>query len=130
VRPIPGHKPSLLGDRLLLLRVYPSVPVFKAKRIVHVQASEEVLTRGKSALEERAAKLESVLGTHPETRIFSGDTAATIQEVAEGSREPTLVAVGRRGLGAVRYSTLGGVSADVLRSVSGAVLIVSLPDEP
>jgi nucleotide-binding universal stress UspA family protein len=115
---------ELLGARVLLLRVYPSVPVFKANRVVYMRASKEVLRRGKRALEGRAAKLESVLGTRPETRISSGDAAAVIQETAEGSGEPTLVAVGRRGLGDVRYSTLGGVSADVLRAAAGPVLIV------
>jgi nucleotide-binding universal stress UspA family protein len=69
-------------------------------------------------------------GDTPRDQDLLGDAAAVIQEMAERSGEPTLVAIGRRGLGAVRYSTLGGVSADVLRSVSGAVLIVSLPDEP
>lgn len=115
---------KLLGARVLLIRIYPSVPVFKARRIVHVRASKEVLRRGERALERRAAELESVLGARPETRIFSGDAAAVIQETAERSGEPTLVVVGRRGLGDVRYSTLGGVSADVLRAIAGPVLIV------
>ena len=119
---------ELLCARVLLLRVSPSVPVFKANRVVHVRASKEVLRRGKRALEGRAAELESVLGTPPETRIFSGDAAAVIQETAEESGEPTLVVVvGRRGLGDIRYSRLGGVSADVLRAVAGPVLIVPSP---
>jgi nucleotide-binding universal stress UspA family protein len=115
---------KLLGSQVLLLRVYPSVPVFKARRVVHIQVSEEVLRRGKRALEGRADSLEGDLGTRPETRIFSGDAAAVIQETTDGSGEPTLVAVGRRGLGDVRYSTLGGVSADILRAAAGPVLIV------
>ena len=120
---------KLFGARVLLVRVYPSVPVFKARRIVHVRASREVLRKGERSLEERAAELESVLGTRPETRVASGDAAAVLQEVAEEGGRPALVAVGRRGLGAVRYSTLGGVSADVLRSVAGPVLIVPSPRE-
>ncbi len=120
---------KLFGARALLVRVYPSVPVFKARRLVHVQASEEVLKRGERSLEERAAELESVLGTRPETRVVSGDAAAVIQEVAEEGGRPSLVAVGRRGLGAVGYSTLGGVSADVVRSVSGPVLVVPAPED-
>lgn len=114
---------KLFGARVLLVRVYPSVPVFKARKIVHVRTSRETLKKGERSLIERAAELESVLGTRPETRVVSGDAAAVIQEAAERGEEPTLVAVGRRGLGAVRYSTLGGVSADVLRSVAGPVLI-------
>ena len=114
---------KLFGARVLLVRVYPSVPVFKARKIVHVRASREILKKGERSLRERAAELESAVGTRPETRVVSGDAAAVIQEAAERGEEPTLVAVGRRGLGAVRYSTLGGVSADVLRSVAGSVLI-------
>jgi nucleotide-binding universal stress UspA family protein len=119
----------LFGARALLVRVYPSIPVFKARRIVHVRASREILREGERALERRAAELESVLGTRPETRVATGDAAAVIQEVAEGGGEPTLVAVGRRGLETVRYSTLGGVAADILRAVTGPVLIVPSPKE-
>jgi nucleotide-binding universal stress UspA family protein len=120
---------KLFGARALLIRVYPSVPVFKARRIVHLQASGEVLKRGERSLEERAAELEGVLGMRPETRVASGDAAAVLQEMAEEGAPPALVAVGRRGLGAVRFSTLGAVSADVLRSVAGPVLIVPSPRE-
>ena len=118
---------KLFDARVLLMRVYPSVPVFRARRVVHVRASEEVLRRGKRDLERRAAELESVSGIRPETRVSSGDAAAVVQETAEGSGEPTLVVVGRRGPEDVRYSTLGGVSADVLRAVSGPVLIGASP---
>jgi nucleotide-binding universal stress UspA family protein len=115
---------NLFGARALLVRVYPQVTVFKANRIVHTRASKELLNRGERSLEERAAELESILGTRPEVRVTSGEAAAIIQEAAEEGREPTLVAVGRRGLGAVRHFTLGSVSSDVLRAVSGPVLIV------
>lgn len=121
---------ELFGARALLIRVYPTVPVFKARRIVHVRSSEEILKRGERSLERRAAELENVLGMRPRTIVVSGDAAAVIQEAAEEGGRPALVAIGRRGLGAVRYSTLGGVSADVLRSVAGPVLIVpSTEDE-
>ena len=115
---------KLFDARALLVRVYPQVTVFKANRIVHTRASKELLGRGERSLEERAAKLESVLGTRPEVRVTSGEAAALIQEAAEEGREPTLVAVGRRGLGAVRHFALGSVSSAVLRGVSGPVLIV------
>jgi nucleotide-binding universal stress UspA family protein len=120
---------ELFGARLLLVRVYPSVPVFKARRIVHVRASREILKKGERSLQRRAAELESVLGTHPEIRVASGDAAAVLQEVAEDGGEPTLVAVGRWGLETVRYSTLGVVAADILRAVAGPVLIVPSPKE-
>jgi nucleotide-binding universal stress UspA family protein len=120
---------ELFGARVLLVRVYPSVPVFKARRIVHVRASREILKKGERSLQRRAAELESVLGTRPEIRVASGDAAAVLQEVAEDGGEPALVAVGRRGLETVRYSTLGGVAADIVRAVAGPVLIVPSPKE-
>lgn len=118
---------KLFDARALLVRVYPQVTVFKARRIVHTRASKELLKEGKWSLEKRAAELESVLGVRPQVRVVSGDAAAVIQGAAEEGREPTLVAVGRRGLGAVRHLTLGSVSSGVLRAVSGTVLIVPSP---
>ena len=118
---------KLFDARALLVRVYPSVTVFKARKISHVQVSKELLKKGERSLEKRAAELESILGTRPEVRVASGDAAAVIQEVAEEGGEPTLVAVGRRGLGAVRHFALGSVSSDILRAVSGPVLIVPSP---
>ena len=114
----------LFDARALLVRVYPSVAVFKTRRIVHVRASRETLKKGERSLKKRAAELESVLGKRPEIRVVSGNAAAIIQEAAEEGEEPALVAVGRRGMGAVRHSTLGSVSPDLLRSVAGPVLIV------
>ncbi len=118
---------KLFGARVLLVRVYPSVPVFKARRIVYVRASRGILREGERALERRAAELESILGTRPETRVATGDAAAVIQEAAEEGGEPTLVAVGRRGLGAVGHFALGSVSSNLLRAVRGSVLIVPPP---
>ncbi len=122
---------KLFDARALLVRVYPSVTVFKARRISHVRAPEELLKKGERSLEKRAVELESILGMRPEVRVASGDAAAVIQETAEEGGQPTLVAVGRRGLGAVRHLALGSVSSDILRAVSGPVLIVpSLREEP
>ncbi len=118
---------ELLDARVLLMRVYPSVAVFKARRVVHVRASTEILKSGERSLQRRAAELENVVGVRPETRVMSGDAAGVIQEMAEGGGEPTLVAVGRGGT--IRYSTLGGVSADILRAVSDPVLIVPSSEE-
>jgi nucleotide-binding universal stress UspA family protein len=51
-----------------------------------------------------------------------------ILEAAEEGGEPTLIAVGRRGLGRINRLRLGSVSGDLLRSAAGPVLIVPDPD--
>ena len=94
-----------------------------------MRMSEELLKSGEESLKERAAELEGTLGTRPETRVVRGDAAAAIQETAEEGGEPTLVAVGSRGLGAVRRFALGSVSTDILRAVGEAVLIVPPPKD-
>ena len=119
---------KLFDARTLLVRVYPQVTVVRARRISHVRAAKELLREGERSLERRAAELESVLGTRPEIRVVAGDAAAVIQEMAEEGGKPTLVAVGRQGLDAVGHFALGSVSFDVLRAVSGPVLIVPSPN--
>lgn len=119
----------LLGLHALLIRVYPSVPVFKARRVVHVRFSRGVLKRGGAALRRRAAGLQSILGTRPAIRVASGDVVAVIRDAAREGGEPALVAVGRRGPGAVRRLAQGSVSAGVLRTVGGPVLVVP-PSSP
>ncbi len=118
---------KLFDARALLVRVYPQVTVFKARRVSHVQASRELLKKGERSLEKRAAELESILGTRPEVWVASGDATAVLQEASEAGGEPALVAVGSRGLGDVQHFALGSVSTGVLRAVSGPVLIVPSP---
>lgn len=115
---------GLLGLRALLVRAYPSVTVFKARRVMRVRSSEEILNEGRKVLERRAAKLRNILGARPEIAVASGDPAAVIREAAEEGGEPSLVAVGRRGPGAAKRFALGSVSMNVLRTASGPVLIV------
>ena len=113
----------------LLVWAYPPAMV-RVRRTSRVRRSEEPLRRGNEYLNERAAELEHVLGKLPEARVATADPAAAIQEAAEEQGEQTLVAVGRRGLDAVKRFALGSVSADVLRAVSGPVLIVPLSPKP
>ena len=81
--------------------------------------------RLKKALEERARELEETLGLRPSARAaVAEDPAAFLLEVAEeAGEEAALVAVGSRGLGAVKSLMLGGVSRKVLRAANGPVLI-------
>ncbi len=59
------------------------------------------------ALENRATALEGILGMRPQARVVVGDAPAAIEEAAEESSEPTIGAVERWGLGAVRRLALG-----------------------
>lgn len=115
----------LFEARVLLVWAYPATMV-RARRAPNVRRAEELLRRNDESLQERAAELEDVLGTLPETKVVTADPAAAIQE-EDG--EGTLVAVGRRGLNAVKRFALGSVSTGVLRSVRGPVLIIPLAGE-
>ena len=81
------------------------------------------------ALLRLSAGLENVIEARPKTRTVLGDAATVIQDAAEEGEKSALVVVGRRGIGAIRRSILGGVSSDVMRSVDGPVLIVPSPDQ-
>lgn len=75
--------------------------------------------------EERAGEVSRLLGVRPKVRVAVGDPAVCLLETAEGNSTPerTLVAVGSRGLGAVRRVRLGSVSTNVLRAARGPVLV-------
>jgi nucleotide-binding universal stress UspA family protein len=51
------------------------------------------------------------------------DPAVAILEVAKEGEEPTLIAVGSRGLGKVQRMRLGSVSTKVVRAATGPVLV-------
>ncbi len=56
------------------------------------------------------AELGAERATRPQFKVAVGDPATVIQETAEESEKPTQVAVGSRGLDAVRRFALGSVS--------------------
>jgi nucleotide-binding universal stress UspA family protein len=85
--------------------------------------------RAWEALSRLSAELETTRGSRPKTRAVLGDAAAVLQETAEEGEAPTLVAVGSRGLNAAQRAALGSVSAAVLRSAEGPVLIVPPPKD-
>ena len=100
---------KLFGARMLLHAV-PRLP----------QASSEAV---EAKLEDRAGELEDILQQRPQTRIVAGDSAEVLIEGAQEGEEPTLVAVGSRGLGLVGRLRLGSVSTKVVRAGLGAVLV-------
>jgi nucleotide-binding universal stress UspA family protein len=120
-----------LGTGASLVRAYPVIlDISEAAKLAEDAALplQAALRRHELSLEGRARALESELGHSLRVRVREGEAASVILEAAEEGREPTLVAVGRRGLGRINRLRLGSVSADVLRSATGPVLIVPAPD--
>ncbi len=102
----------LLGARMLLLNAGPELP----------QGSDDTLREAEEKLEDRAGELEEILGERPETRVETGDPAGLLIQAAQDG-EPSLVAVGSRGLRAIERVRLGSVSTKVVRAGLGAVLV-------
>jgi nucleotide-binding universal stress UspA family protein len=85
---------------------------------------DEVLSRERQALQERAEELVAIAGTRPEIRLIETEPTLAMLMVAEqGEEESTLIAVGSRGLGAAKRTILGSVSTKVLRVARGPVLV-------
>lgn len=121
---------ELFGASVTLVRVYPPQLAIRTDGTSETPSiSEEVLKMGDESLRRRAEKLQGRLSRRPDARAEVGDAAAVLQRVAEECGGKTLVAVGSRGLSAVRRFTLGSVSTDVLRAVEGPVLVVRLRRE-
>jgi nucleotide-binding universal stress UspA family protein len=122
---------ATLGAGVSLVRAHPVIlDISQAANLAEDAALpvQAALRRHELSLEGRARALDSELGHSLRIRIREGEAASVILEAAEEGREPTLIAVGRRGLGRINRLRLGSVSADVLRSAAGPVLIVPAPD--
>ena len=92
-------------------------------RASRVRVSESMFGEGGELLRERAVRLQDLLGNRPGIEVRAEDAATTIREATEEREGPTLVAVGSRGLDALRRLALGSVSTDVLRTAGGPVLV-------
>ncbi|MDQ5810734.1 MAG: universal stress protein [Actinomycetota bacterium] len=122
---------ATLGAGVSLVRAYPVIlDISEAAKLAEDVAVplQTALRRHELSLEGRARALENELGHSLRIRVREGEAASVILEAAEEGGEPTLIAVGRRGLGRINRLRLGSVSADVLRSATGPVLIVPAPD--
>ena len=117
---------KLFGANALLVRVHPK-RLEDAQEDGTQQSREigEPLREAEMDLEARADGLEGILGRRPQTEIRTaeGDPAVAILEAAQEGDEPTLIAVGSRGLGMIQRVRLGSVSTKVLRAATGAGLV-------
>lgn len=114
----------------VLLHAYPRLPeVDLREREFDARLAEDDLRLQERDLMRRAEELEDLLGSRPKVRLAADDATAYILESAEEERpESTLIAVGKRGLGAVARMRLGSVSAKTLRAAKGPVLVSPSPE--
>jgi nucleotide-binding universal stress UspA family protein len=118
---------NLVGATMLLVRAFPVVlDASDAARVAEDVAVPPGVAMGRheASLLVRAMTLERRFGRRPRTRVREGEAASVILEATErGGEGPALVAVGRRGLGALDRLRLGSVSTKVLRAAPGPVLV-------
>lgn len=111
------------GRRLRLLWCQPVAwrDAASAGEVRRIQDNQKTAEAGLRRRSDRLARDNDLdVGVEVET----GETAATLIRTANQSQGPALIAVGARGLGAVRRMALGSVSTKILRAAPGLVLIV------
>jgi nucleotide-binding universal stress UspA family protein len=114
---------TLCGAEGLLVYSHPDLPeVPPGEARSAVQNLTQMRERDKSMLEERASELEEILGRRPEIRISGGYPANVLLEASQ-EVQPSLVAVGSRGLAGLIRTRLGSVSTKVVTAARGPVLV-------
>jgi nucleotide-binding universal stress UspA family protein len=98
----------------------PEVPPGEARSAV--QHLTEMRERDKSMLDDRAGDLEKILGNRPEIKISGGYPANVLLEASQ-EMQPSIVAVGSRGLAGLIRTRLGSVSTKVVTAARGPVLV-------
>ncbi len=119
---------KLMEAETLLVHTYEGMPPHpetlpQADRELYEAMVEKHLRQVESALEERAAELEQAYDVRPQVRIFPGESAQVLAEIAEEGDGPSLLVVGSRGLGTSERIVIGSVSSKVLRAAGGPVLV-------
>ena len=122
---------GLFGAEGVLVQVYPRV--LKSTQEMSALESKIVdhaLREAEAELEARAEELAPILGSTPDVKLLLDEAdegvdgvAVTILEEAARSGVPSLISVGRRGLGAVQRARVGSVSTKVIRAAQGPVLV-------
>jgi nucleotide-binding universal stress UspA family protein len=107
----------------LLVYSHPDLPeVPPGETRSTVQNVVDMRERDRGMLEERAGALEEMLGSRPEIRISGGYPANVLLEASQ-EVQPSLVAVGSRGLAGLIRTRLGSVSTKVVTAARGPVLV-------
>jgi nucleotide-binding universal stress UspA family protein len=122
---------GLFGAEGVLVQVYPRVlKSTQGMSALESKIVDHALREAESELANRAEELAPLLGSVPEVKLVVDEAEAgvdgvapTILEEAAGAGVPSLISVGRRGLGAVQRARVGSVSTKVIRAARGPVLV-------
>jgi nucleotide-binding universal stress UspA family protein len=98
----------------------PEIPPGEARSAV--QNLLDMRERDEKMLDDRATKLEEILGSKPEVRLSDGYPARVLLEASQET-QPSLVAVGSRGRAGIVRTRLGSVSTKVVTAAHGPVLV-------
>jgi nucleotide-binding universal stress UspA family protein len=119
----------LFGADMRLVLAIPELPGVppETRERPDVPTIGEALRRSEQFLAYLSEDLAEELGQRPQTEVVEGDAATVIIEAAERGEKPVLIAVGSRNLGTIKRLIAGSVSSDLLRAVSGPLLVYRRP---
>jgi len=98
----------------------PEIPPGEARSTV--SDLMDIRERDESMLDQRAGELEEILGARPEVKVSEGYPANVLLEASQ-EVQPSLVAVGSRGVAGIMRTRLGSVSTKVVTAARGPVLV-------
>lgn len=114
---------KLYGAGGLLVYSHPDLPeVPPGEARSTVSDLMDIRGRDESMLDRRAAELEEILGSRPEVSVSEGYPANVLLEASQ-EVQPSLVAVGSRGLAGIMRTRLGSVATKVVTAARGPVLV-------
>ncbi|MBA2713234.1 MAG: universal stress protein [Rubrobacteraceae bacterium] len=114
---------GLYGAGGLLLYSHPDLPEIPPGEARSTATNlVDMRERDEQMLDDRAAKLEELLGSRPEVRLSGGYPARVLLEVSM-EVQPSLLVVGSRGLAGMERTRLGSVSTKVVTAAPGPVLV-------
>ncbi len=126
---------GLFGAQGALVQVYPrALEASRREEGPETRMVRDALRHAEVRLRERAEELEGALGSRPRVELVVDEGADGIDGIAmtllDRARETggaTLLAVGNRGLRAMRRARVGSVSTKVVRAHAGPVLVYAHP---
>jgi nucleotide-binding universal stress UspA family protein len=113
----------LYGASGLLMYSHPDLPeIPPGEARSTVSDLMDIRERDENMLDRRATELEEILGSSPEVKVSEGYPANVLLDASQ-EVQPSLVAVGSRGLAGMMRTRLGSVSTKVVTAARGPVLV-------